>query len=96
MQIFKIIRMKSECPSQLAAFTEAERSIIKNRMQAIQAETQKLEDRKAVAMQNLRKVRALAEDYNAHYIEYCDAIRGLWEEYADLNNELAKLDNDEQ
>jgi hypothetical protein len=88
--------MSNQNSSQLAAFTEAERSIIKNRMEAIKAETQKLEDRKAVAMQNLRKVRALAEDYNAHYLEYCDALRGLWEEYADLNNELAKLDNDEQ
>jgi uncharacterized coiled-coil DUF342 family protein len=86
MQILKIIRMSNKEQS----------VIICNRIDAIRKEIDAAEGRRALAAKKLREARALAEDYNCHYLEYCQALDGLNEELADLVNELAKLDNDEQ
>jgi hypothetical protein len=86
MQILKIIRMSNKEQS----------VIICNRIDVIRKEIDAAEGRRALAAKKLREARALAEDYNCHYLEYCQALDYLNEELADLVNELAKLDNDEQ
>ena len=81
--------------SHLAAFQEAERTIICNRIDALRKEIDAVQGRRALAAKKLREARALAEDYNAHYRKYCQALDGLNEELQELIIELSKIvDND--
>ena len=73
-----------------------ERTIICNRIDALRKEIDAVQGRRALAAKKLREARALAEDYNAHYRKYCQALDGLNEELQELIIELSKIVEDEQ
>ena len=75
---------------------KTQRTIICNRIDALRKEIDAAEGRRALAAKKLREARALAEDYNCHYREYCQSLDGLNEELADLVVELAKIIEDEK
>ena len=73
-----------------------QRTIICNRIDAIRKEIDAAEGRISLAAKNLREARALAEDYNCHYLMYFQALEGLHHELDELIEELAKIEDDEK